>query len=390
MDELIRFAKKIVLRVLLFPLRLLPVKRNRVLLLNDLAYNYSDNPKFIAEYLCDTYPGKFDLIFLVKSLETCQALMPHTVQAVRFNSLRYFLFAMTAAVLVTNSGGFSYIPLRKSQYVINTWHGGGAYKKCGIHMYSDSPLFKKDLRLSAAQTDAFLSTCRRFSEVISDSMLVPREAFWEIGMPRNDMLIRENLEKREQLRRKLGLREDEKLVLFAPTYRKINDNYFRNSIAISYGIDCARVCAALQRRFGGNWKFAFRLHPCVTNREELPQGDILDLSDYPDMQELLSAADVMINDFSSSMWDFMQTGRPSFLFAVDLEHYVETTEVYTPVSQWPFPRAIDNDTLEANILNFDEAAYAEACRRHYADLGGCETGKATELVCQRIYEQCFG
>lgn len=390
MDELIRYAKKIVLRVFLFPLRLFPVKRNRVFVHNDLAYNYSDNGKYVVEYLDSVYKDKFDLVVSVAKLDEWAVLRERGIRVVKFNSMAYFFYAMTSTVLVTNSGGFSYIPLRKSQYVINTWHGGGAYKKCGIHMYNDSAMFQKDLRLSAEQTNVFLSTCRRFSEVISDSMLVPQEIFWEIGMPRNDMLIREDPEKRGQLRRKLGLRENEKLVLFAPTYRKIDDNYFKDSIAISYGIDCTRVCAALQKRFGGNWKFAFRFHPCVTNREELPKGEILDLSDYPDMQELLSVADVMINDFSSSMWDFMQTGRPSFLFAVDLEHYVQTTDVYTPVSQWPFPQATDNDTLEANILNFDEAAYAKACRRHYADLGGCETGRATELVCQRIYEQCFG
>lgn len=57
----------------------------------------------------------------------------------------------------------------------------------------------------------------------------------------------------------------------------------------------------------------------------------IDLTDYEDMQELLLAADAMINDFSSSMWDFMLTGNPSFMYAVDLPHYVETTEVYTPV-----------------------------------------------------------
>jgi len=58
------------------------------------------------------------------------------------------------------------------------------------------------------------------------------------------------------------------------------------------------------------------------------------------------------------------------------------------VSQWPFPQAVNNDQLEANILNFDEKVYQAACDRHYQDLGGNETGEATKLVCQRIYEQC--
>ncbi|MBE6947184.1 MAG: CDP-glycerol glycerophosphotransferase [Ruminococcaceae bacterium] len=387
MDDLKRYGKKLAMRAMLFPLRILPVKKNRVFLINDLAYNYSDNPKFVADYLQKNYPGEFELVFGGDA--PADPEVAKNIQFVKRNSLQYFVKAMTARVLLTNSGGFSYLPLRKKkQYVINTWHGGGAYKKCGIDMYVDTPYFRKDLKLSANQTSLFVSTGTRFSDVVSGSMLIPREVFWEVGMPRNDYLVRTDETLRQAVREKLGLKTDEKLILFAPTYRKPDDNYFKESIAISYGVDVDRVIAAMEKRFGGKWKFAFRFHPRVINREELPGGNCMDLSDYPDMQELLCAADAMINDFSSSMWDFMMTGRPSFLFAVDLEHYVATTQVYTPVSQWPFPQAVNNDQLEANILNFDEKVYQAACDRHYQDLGGNETGEATKLVCQRIYEQC--
>ena len=99
------------------------------------------------------------------------------------------------------------------------------------------------------------------------------------------------------------------------------------------------------------------------------------------MRDLLLAADAMVNDFSSSMWDFMLTGKPCFTFAVDHQHDIETTDVYTLVSEWPFPQATNNDGLEKNIFEFDEEKYAAACKRHYEALGGCEAGKATKLVC---------
>lgn len=386
MDDLKRYGKKLILRALLSPFRLFPVRQNRVFLINDLAYNYSDSPKFVCEYLQQHYEGKLDLVFGGRSPQTDG--VAKNVKFVKRNSLQYFYNAMTAKVLLTNSGGFSYLPLRKKQYVINTWHGGGAYKKCGRHMYEDTKFFRKDLHLSSDQTNVFLSTCTRFSDVVSDSMLVPRDIFWQIGLPRNDILAHGDEAVRAKVRQTIGLAEDEKLILFAPTYRKPDDNYFKNSIAISYGVDVERVCRAMSERFGGKWRFGFRFHPCVTNRDELPAGDCLDLSDYPDMQELLCTADAMINDFSSSMWDFMLTGRPSFLFAVDLEHYVATTEVYTPVSEWPFPQAVNNDELERNILDFNEEDYRAACDRHYRDLGGSESGMATQLVCERIAEQC--
>lgn len=390
MTELIRYLKKSIMLVLLFPLRIFPIKRNRVVLHNDLTLKYAGNPKAVAESLVTTYSGEFEIIYTVQREKNYEWLRKKGIKTVKFNSFTYFYYAMTTAVFLTNSGGFSYLPMRRRQYVINTWHGGGAYKKSGLDLYGDTPLFRKDLLMAAKKTDVFLSSCSRFTEVISPSMLVPKEAFWEIGMPRNDMLVREDVAYRKIIRSKLGLKEGEKLVLFAPTYRKVDDNYFKDRIAITYGIDCIRVCAALEKRFGGTWRFAFRLHPGVVNRDKLPKGDILDFSEYEDMQDLLCAADVMINDFSSSMWDFMLTGRPSFMFAVDLDHYVETTQVHTPVSEWPFPHSVNNDELERNILEFDEDKYAADCKRHYEVLGGCETGRAAQLVSERIHEVCFG
>ena len=390
MAELKRYAKKVAIRTLLTPLRLLPIKKNRVFLINNLSHKYAGNPKYVAEYLDRTYPGQFEIVISVKHPEEYEHLRQRGIKVVKFNTLSYFVNAMTCKVFLTNSGGYSYLPLRKKQYTINTWHGGGAYKKCGTDMYNNSKTFRKDLWLQGKQTSAFLSTCDRFTQEISRAMIIPKEVFWGVGMPRNDMLIHPDEALRKEIREKLGLAEDEKLILFAPTYRKPGDDYFQDSIAISYGVDSNRVCKAMEQRFGGKWRFAVRYHPNVVNREDMCDDGVMDLTDYEDMQELLLAADAMINDFSSSMWDFMLTGKPSFLFAVDLAHYIATTEVYTPVSEWPFPQSVNNDELEKNILEFDEEAYAAACKRHYEGLGGCETGKATALVCQRIFETVCG
>lgn len=389
MDDLLRFSKKVAMRVCLYPLRVFPIKKNRVVLMNNLAKTYAGNPKYVAEYLIENYKDKFEIIFPVDDVNKHQFLAEKGIKTVKFNSLKYFYYTMTAKIYLTNSGGFSYVPLRKKQYVINTWHGGGAYKKCGLDMYVDTKIFRRDLAMSAKQTNLFLSTCKTFTEVFSKSMLINKDVFWEIGMPRNDIMLKDHTEIRDKVRKEIGLAEDERLVLFAPTYRKPNDNFFRQSIAISYGVDVERVCSALEKRFGGKWKFAFRYHPTVVNKESFSLSNALNLTDYPDIQELLCAADVMINDFSSSMWDFMLSGKPSFLFAIDLEHFVKTAEVYTPVEGWPFPKAVNNDELEKNILEFDEQSYKTECERYYNELGGTESGEATRLTCEKIAEVCF-
>ena len=387
-SELIRYYKKIITRLIVSPLKLIPTNKHRVLLINNMSGYYADNLKYIAEGLRER--GKtIELIYAGRSLACCHKLRNKCMKAVELNTVKYFYYGMTSRVLVTNSGGISYLPLKKNQYVINTWHGGGAYKKMGIDMYEDTALFRKDMALAAKETDLLLTTCERFKNAYCKAMLEAPEKFWSIGMPRNDCLKKGDEQKRQIVRKTIGLREEDRLVLFAPTYRKINDDYFNDSVAISYGIDEKMVCDALHERFGGRWIFAYRYHPCIVNREKAKRMEnVADFTDYDDMQELLLASDVLINDFSSSMWDFMLTGKPCFIFAKDLQHYIKSTELYTPVSEWTFSIEEKNEQLAENIKAFDEKHYKSECDKHYELLGGCETGEATKLVCKKIEQLC--
>lgn len=382
MDELVRYTKKIAMLIVLTPLRLLKTKNNKIIMDNCLSHNYSDNIKPIAEHLISFYPGRFEIYISVDDESKYSFLREKGITPIRFHSLKYYVTAMTAAFFVTNSGGYSYLPLKKSQYVINTWHGGGAYKKIGIDAYSADRFYRNELKLAARKTSLFTATGSLFADLISNALLISRDVFALVGMPRNDLLVNGNDTIKSEVRKKIGLKEDEKLILYAPTYRKVDDNTFGKSIAIEYGIDPIRVIKAMEKRFGGKWKFAIRLHPAVKNTDEFKKYDVIDLTSYDDMQELLLIADAMINDFSSSMWDFMLTKKPIFLYARDLQHYIDTTAVYTPVEEWPFPKSTTNSELEKAILEFDSRKYELDCDRHYNELGGCETGKSVEFVCE--------
>ena len=384
MTEFSRYIKKVILRIGLLPFKLLAVKKNRIIMINDIAYNYSDSIKCISELLNQKYTGKFDIVISVKRGVDIDFLKKKKYKIVYFNSLNYFFKAMTSKIIISNSGGYSYLPLRKNQYVINTWHGGGAGKKMGVDVYGNTALFRRDLLMNNQNTDIQISSCRVFSNAMIKSMLIDSDKIWEIGIPRNDILVNGDEKIRQIVRKKLGINQDERLVLFAPTYRKVEDDYFNDSIAISYGIDAKGVLEALEDRFGYKWKFAIRLHPCVVNRDEHVIEDTIDLTNYPDMQELLLAADVMINDFSSSMWDFMLTGKPCFLFALDMNSYIDNTGLYIPYEELPYSKARNNEELKKNIRAYNEKKYRMLCDLYYKKVGGCETGKATELVVNKI------
>jgi CDP-glycerol glycerophosphotransferase len=103
------------------------------------------------------------------------------------------------------------------------------------------------------------------------------------------------------------------------------------------------------------------------------------------MQELLCAADVLITDYSSCMWDFSLTFRPCFIFAPDIKKYRDNRGFYTPIEEWPFPVAETNEQLAYNILNFNEEKYRNDVKQHHVNLGSFEKGTATKQFCQILF-----
>lgn len=89
--------------------------------------------------------------------------------------------------------------------------------------------------------------------------------------------------------------------------------------------------------------------------------EVINATNYPDMQELLAASDILISDYSSCLPEFIISRRPSFIYAADLEKYEDG--FYYPLSTLPSPIAADNGELSDNILNFDYSEYKQKAEK---------------------------
>ena len=107
---------------------------------------------------------------------------------------------------------------------------------------------------------------------------------------------------------------------------------------------------------------------------------------YPDMQDLLQCADVLLTDYSSCMWDFSLMHKPCFLYARDISEYRGERDFYTPIEDWPFPLASNNDELAQVIADFDEDTSHAAVDRHHEELGSTESATAARQCAERIVE----
>lgn len=147
------------------------------------------------------------------------------------------------------------------------------------------------------------------------------------------------------------------------------------------------MLGALKEKFGGDWKILVRMHPNFVRYQNrlIPQNEnIINVSEYPDIQELLVAADIAITDYSSCIFDFMLSRKPGFIYASDIKEFDNDRGFYYPLTSTPFPVATHNEELRKNILNFDYETYKIKVEEFLKDKGCMEDGHASERTVDLI------
>lgn len=154
-----------------------------------------------------------------------------------------------------------------------------------------------------------------------------------------------------------------------------------------YMLDYEKTLNALKNRFGKEWIMLIRTHYYLQS-EKIESSRVKNVSDYPDMQELLLISDVLITDYSSSIWDFSLMEKPCFLFMPDYNEYIDEREFYTPIQDWPYPASFSMEDLEDKIIKYDHEIAKKRILNHHIKLGICESGMASEIVGKEIVKLC--
>ena len=367
---------KIKRRVLWQLFSLLPKDMNKVVLTSFYGRGYSDSPRAIAEELLRR--KDYNLYWTVKGQAEADSL-PQDITPLRLNSAREIYHACTAGFWIDNSRKWSFVCKRGRQFYIQTWHG---FPLKRIEKDAGSALpaeYIKSARHDSAMSDLFLSDSRFLSDIY-------RSGFWysgeilEEGLPRNDILKNPPAGVEEKVRAALHIPENRRMMLYAPTFR-------RDCGLDVYDIDYTRCTGALKARFGGDWIILAKLHPNIAAKAgqlNLDGVHVLNASDYPDIHELYIACSAMITDYSSTMFDFMITGKPCFLYVNDVDAYKNDRNFYFDLDRLPFGRAVDNDSLDMLIRTFDQTVQDRRREVFMDDFGIRETGRAAAAAADKM------
>lgn len=340
-----------------------PIDSKKIIFEAYMGTKYACNPKYICEYI-DNIDHDYTFIWVYH-----EKMLDCKYRQIKRNSLSYFYHMLTAGIVIINSGNNRLLKLREKQILINTWHGGGAYKKLPNYSHKD---YRKN--------DFFLSSCEKQSELAIRKELGFYGEIIKSGLPRNDILINNDIQKAKSIREKLNI-GDRKCVLYAPTWR--NDR----SIC-EFALDYEKLILSLENKFGGEWVVLHRSHYNMFDHAfNNNSASVVDVTQYPEMQELLLISDVLITDYSSCIWDYSFLKRPVFLYATDLQNYNAERSFHVDIHEWPFPLCENNDELSRAILDFDQKTLEDAILQHQKFLGSYERGNATEQVYLFIKER---
>ena len=133
-----------------------------------------------------------------------------------------------------------------------------------------------------------------------------------------------------------------------------------------------------------------RLHPNIVDKcsnIKFDNNQIINATFYPDMQELLAGADIVISDYSSLMFDFALSRKPCFQFATDIEQYKMDRNFYFEIDNLPFPLCRSNSELKDTILSFNIESYREKIDAFFAKVGMIEEGNASKNCAKWIIER---
>ena len=281
-----------------------------------------------------------------------------------------------APVMVVNDWLRKRYRHRPGRHVLQTWHGT-MLKRLALDRSRRGLRTRIAILRERSRWDVMLAQ-NPFSARIFRSAYAFRGPIWETGYPRSDVFSLP--ERVAEVKRRIGIPDDKRVVLYAPTWRddrtEMVDYLDLTSFVGELGDDHVLLVRGHSRtlRYG----------------HDLEAEGLVDVTGYPNMADMLLVADILVTDYSSVMFDFAATGRPMVFFTPDLAHYSEDLRgfYFDLLAEAPGPVVHSREELRDAILEAEahrpgfEARTAAWSARFTPN----DDGRAGERVVERMLE----
>lgn len=358
----------------------LPVKKGTVVFESHLGKQYGDSPKHIYQAIVRA-GGPFRAVW---SYTGNDQAWPSEAIRVRRESWRYYYELARAEFWVDNQGFPRQFTKRPGTTYLQTWHGT-PLKTMGFDEPALAALPPEGQREHAAMIERW------------DHLVVPSEYFIDtfvaayryrggllrVGYPRNDPLVTGNdPETIAELKARLHLPPNRKIVLYAPTFR---DEQHRIKARFALKLDLYQIAQQL----GEEYFFLIRAH--YLDRVSIADAHrplAANVSGHHDVSELMLVSDVLITDYSSIFFDYANLRRPMIFFTYDYEEYLRTRGTYFDLADTvPGPLVTTTEEIIGCLRDLDGlverySGMAEKFRDRFCTY---DTGTASDRIVERFF-----
>jgi CDP-glycerol glycerophosphotransferase (TagB/SpsB family)/glycosyltransferase involved in cell wall biosynthesis len=360
--------------------RMLPVQNDTAVFAAYWNTDYSCNPAAIHEKLRELAP-KVKTTWVLKP--GSRNTPPPGTNVVHPGSFAFWRAMARGKYFVNNVNFPTRVVKRPGQIHVQTHHGT-PLKRMGVDL-TEFPIAQGDLDMKTLMHRVdrwdYSVSSNSFTTAIWDRAYPAEYRSLDYGYPRNDALVRATAEDRRAARAKLGLAEDATVVLYAPTHRDYQ------------GVPAPLLdLEHLAARLGEGYTVLSRAHYFNL---DAPAGSaageargIVDVSKHPSLEELFLAADCLLTDYSSLMFDYALLDRPMVIFANDWEVYRATRGTYFDIHVESPGHVVETETdlldvfLSGRWSDSESTKLRTEFRRRFCEF---DDGFASERVVRKVF-----
>ena len=270
---------------------------------------------------------------------------------------------------------------RPETRIVQLWHACGAFKTFGY-----SRLGKRggapQSSMNHRNYDLVPVSSPVITDIYAEAFAINPDNVKPLGVPRTDVLFDDRYKeaKREELYRKYPRLRGCRVVLFAPTFRGDGN---KDAYYPAEAFDPEAFLSGLPEDI----ILIVKHHPFVASPVgELPEdGRILDLTGKDHINDLLLLTDLLITDYSSSIFEAALLEVPMLFYAFDEENYIRTRDCYFGYRGFvPGMIAADQEELARDAAGLLSGGMSYDAKGFVRDFLGSADGNSTLRIADYI------
>lgn len=363
--------KRIIKYALNFFFRLFPINKKKMLF--ECGRGMIDgSPKAVYDYIKSNHSNEYKMIWIVsKDTDTSEISKKDYCYT---RTVKSYFERATSKYWIKSESITSLIDKRKGQVYIQLWHGHGALKKMGYDVVKTN----QGQPLEHTREWDYLVVNDPLDKKIMLSSTGYKKKTIMIGTPLTDTIINNSMNQtfKNHVKKKLGIKDDKKIILYAPTFR--DEELDKDTLNLKIN-----MLKKLK-----DYNILLRVHPLVRNKipdDLFKKSNIINASKYPDVSDILCITDVLISDYSSIIYEYSVLNKPIIFYSYDLEKYQKSRGFYIAYpDDLPGKVAYTEEELYNSVMNIQKESKSYTKKRNEFNLKYNYLNNGH--VCERFYD----